>query len=152
MCVPAVDPAWRLEVSPVRVRLRELVSILLAAQARNARWHYLVEFTPSLVWANAQVQVPKYRCPSRCEPNDMVTIVGPSKLSPNQSVRRPNEKSSWGRIRIGHYVASLHRAPDEWRLQPSRSRSGPGRSRSATRPTSPPLQRPSSNASPNFST
>src|SRR5205823_4892414 len=52
--------------------------------------------SPSLVWASAQVQVPKYRCPSRCEPNDMVTIVGPSKLSPNQSVRRPNEKKLMG--------------------------------------------------------
>jgi hypothetical protein len=44
MSVPAVDPAWQLEVNPVRVRLRELVSIPLAVQARNARWHYLVEF------------------------------------------------------------------------------------------------------------
>jgi hypothetical protein len=27
MCVPAVDPAWQLEVSPVRVRLREQLLI-----------------------------------------------------------------------------------------------------------------------------
>jgi len=42
MCVPAVDPAWQSEVNPVRARLRELVSIPLAVQARNARWLYLV--------------------------------------------------------------------------------------------------------------
>jgi len=43
ICSPAVNPAWQLKVSMDRFRLRELVSILLAAEACNARWHYLVE-------------------------------------------------------------------------------------------------------------
>jgi len=39
--------AWQLKVSPVRVRLRELLSILLAVEIFNARWHHLAQLSPS---------------------------------------------------------------------------------------------------------
>lgn len=67
MCVPAVDPAWQLEVNPVRVRLRELVSIPLATQACNARWHSLVEF-------NSVARLGK--CPSRSAQVDASRTIG----------------------------------------------------------------------------
>src|SRR6476660_4335794 len=43
MSVPAVDPTWQLEVSPVRSGLRELLSTRLPVQACNRSWRYLVQ-------------------------------------------------------------------------------------------------------------